>query len=173
MKISIKPINISCVDELLEFETVNRKFFEKTCPPRGERYYDFNVFKSILEELIIEQDKGLVHMYLIYDKHNKIVGRVNLVDIERDDYTKAELGYRIGEEHQGKGYATEAVKLILDEAINIHSINKVVAGTSSKNTASQNVLIKNGFKLIGTQENYILLNGEYHDNVMFEKILNK
>lgn len=171
MEISIKLIDSSCMEKLFEFELLNRKFFEKTCPPRGDGYYDIKNFKDILETLIIEQENGLVYMYLIYNKFNEIVGRVNLVDVQRGTYNKAELGYRIGEIYQGKGYATKAVNLILEKASTIHCIHKIFAGTSSKNIASQNILIKNGFKFMIKQDNYILLNGEYHDNMVFEKVL--
>ena len=171
MGISIRAIDISYMEKLLEFELINRDFFEKTCPSRGDSYYEVENFKSILEELIIEHKKGLVYMYLIFNEANEIVGRVNLVNIQRGSCNKAELGYRIGEIHQGKGYATKAVELILKEASSRHSINKIEAGTSSKNIASKNVLIKNGFKFVSQQENYIFLNGEWHSNVIFEKVI--
>lgn len=171
MDISIKLIDSSCMEKLFEFELLNREFFEKTCPSRGDNYYEIENFKSILEELIIEQNNGLVYMYLIYNNFNEIVGRVNLFDIQKGTFNKAELGYRIGEFHKGKGYATNAVNLILKEASSRYSIHKVVAGTSTKNIASQNILIKNGFELVSKQEDYILLNGEWHDNIIFEKVL--
>lgn len=171
MEVSIKLIDISCMEKLFEFELLNREFFERTCPKRGDSYYELKNFESIFEELITEQENGLIYMYLIYNKFNEIVGRVNLVDVERVTFNKAELGYRIGEIHQGNGYATKAVKLILKEALSVHQLHKVEAGTSSKNIASQNVLIKNGFKFLTKQDNYILLNGEWHDNNTFEKVL--
>ncbi|MGL5693611.1 MAG: GNAT family N-acetyltransferase [Peptostreptococcaceae bacterium] len=171
MDISIKLICSSCMEELFEFELQNRAFFERTCPSRGDSYYDINNFKNILEELITEQKNDLLYMYLIYNEFDEIIGRVNLVDVQRGIFNKAELGYRIGEIHQGKGYTTRAVKLILEEASSVHKLHKIEAGTSSKNTVSQSVLIKNGFELIAKQENYILLNGEWNDNIIFEKIL--
>lgn len=171
MNISIRLIDISCREKLFQFELLNREFFEKTSTSRGDSYYDVRNFKKILDELITEQKDGLVYMYLVYNQFNEIVGRINLVNVQRGNSNKAELGYRIGEIHKGKGYATNAVKLILEEASNIYSLHKVVAGTSSKNIASQNILIKNGFEFIDKQLDFVLLNGEWHDNVIFEKLL--
>jgi [ribosomal protein S5]-alanine N-acetyltransferase len=54
-------------------------------------------------------------MYLIKNHIGMILGRINLVSIIRGSFNKAELGYSIGEEHQGKGYVTSAVKLVLNE----------------------------------------------------------
>ena len=171
MDLCIKLIDSLCMEKLYEFELSNRSFFERTCPSRGDDYYEMDNFKDILESLIREQENGLVYMYLIYNNLNEIVGRVNLVDIQVETYNKAELGYRIGENHQGKGYGTKAVNMILEKALSTHGIHKILAGTSSKNIASQNVLIKNGFEFVEKQDNYILLNGEYHDNMVFEKML--
>jgi len=72
-------------------------------------------------------------MYLIKDNCGKIVGRVNLVSIVRGNFNKAEIGYRIAEEHQGRrystGYSTKAVKLVLDEAANKYKLHRIEAGT--------------------------------------------
>jgi len=171
MEISIQLLSVSDMDKLLKFELLNRDFFENTCQSRGDNYYEIDNFKNILEELIDEQEKGLVYMYLIYNNANEIIGRVNLVDVQRGGFNKAELGYRMGQVHQGKGYATKAVKLILEEAEKKHKLHRIEAGTSANNISSQIVLIKNGFQFVGKQEKYILLNGEWHDNIIFEKVL--
>lgn len=171
MDIWIKLLSISDKEGLLKFELTNRKFFEDTCLPRGDSYYEVQNFNSIIEELVQDQEKGLVYMYLIYNNFNEIIGRVNLVDVQRGNFNKAELGYRIGEIHQGKGYATKAVNLILKEATNKYKLHRIEAGTSINNIASQIVLIKNGFQFVGKQEKYILLNGKWHDNAIFEKVL--
>lgn len=65
MEISIKLIDSLCMNELFEFEVLNREFFEKTCPPRDDSYYQINNFKQILEEIIEEQEKGHLQKYCI------------------------------------------------------------------------------------------------------------
>lgn len=171
MEISIKLLSVPEMDKILEFELLNREFFEKTCLPRGDSYYELDNFKRIIEDLVQEQGEGLLFMYLIYNNMGEIIGRVNLADVQRGNFNKAELGYRIGEAHQGRGYATKAVKLILEEVINNHKLHRIEAGTSVNNIGSQIVLIKNGFRFVGKQEKYILLNGEWHDNIIFEKVI--
>ena len=111
-------------------------------------------------------------MYLIKDHTGNVIGRVNLVSIVRGSFNKAELGYRIGEKHQGKGYATNAVKLILDEAVNNHKLHRIEAGTSPDNIGSQIVLIKNGFQFAGRYNKFFYQNGKWHDSINFENVLN-
>lgn len=78
-------------------------------------------------------------MYLIRE-NDILIGRINLQISEEDNVKKAEVGYRIGEGFQGKGYATKAVKLIIEEASTQFSIKEMVAGTAKTNIASRKVL---------------------------------
>lgn len=58
----------------------------------------------------------------------------------------AEIGYGISEEYQNNGYATEAVKAILEWAFSHPEVTAVEAETDPDNTASIRVLEKCGFK---------------------------
>lgn len=169
--IGIKLLEQSDEEKLFKFELENRAFFESKFLSRDNSYYNFNSFKSVVKELIEEQKKDLVYMYLIITENGEIVGRANLVSITRENFNKAELGYRIAENHQGKGYATSAVKLVLDEATSTHKFHRIEAGTSPDNIGSQIVLIKNGFQFTGRYNQYIYQNGKWIDGINFEKIL--
>ena len=57
----------------------------------------------------------------------------------------AEIGYGILDEHQGHGYATEAVKAVLTWAFAQPGITAIEAETDPGNIASQRVLAKCGF----------------------------
>ena len=61
----------------------------------------------------------------------------------------AEIGYGISEEYQNKGYATEAVKAVLDWAFAHTEVTAIEAETDPDNTASKRVLEKCGFALNG------------------------
>lgn len=171
MDITIQLLDYSVEEELFKFEVENRSYFERIGLSRDDRYYDYNNFKQILKDLIGEQQKDLIYMYLIKDHYQDIIGRVNLSSIMRGPFNKAELGYRTGEKHQGNGYTTKAVQLVLDEAANRHKLHRMEAGTSPDNIGSQIVLIKNGFQFVGKHSKYIHNNGKWNDSIIFEKIL--
>ena len=61
----------------------------------------------------------------------------------------AEIGYGISEEYQNNGYATEAVKAVLEWAFAHPEVAAVEAETDPCNTASKRVLEKCGFALNG------------------------
>ncbi|WP_026475985.1 GNAT family N-acetyltransferase [Alkaliphilus transvaalensis] len=170
-EIRIKLLEESDTEKLYQFEIQNRNFFDRMGFSRGDHYYDIDNFEDIIKEIVAEQEEGLVYMYLIINEGDEIVGRVNLVSVVRGSLNKAELGYRIGEAYQGKGYGTKAVKLILKEAVDTHKLHRVEAGTSPDNIGSQIVLIKNGFQFTGRNNKYIYQNGRWEDSVNFEKVL--
>lgn len=170
-KVIIKILEESDTQDLFKFELENRRFFEKVGFARDDSYYELKNFKAIVRDLTEEQEKGMAYMYLIKSSSDDIVGRVNLISIVRGNLNKAELGYRIGEKHQGKGYATTAVKLVLNEAKIKYKLHRIEAGTSPDNIGSQIVLIKNGFQFTGRYNKYIYNNEKWNDSINFEKIL--
>ena len=61
----------------------------------------------------------------------------------------AEIGYGISEKYQNYGYATEAVKAVLEWAFSNPNVTAVEAETDSENVASKRVLEKCGFIVNG------------------------
>jgi len=57
--------------------------------------------------------------------------------------------YALGRKYWGKGFATEAMRAFLEDAIAVHALEEVTAGAFMDNPASQNVLEKLGFKRDG------------------------
>lgn len=170
-KIRVIPINLKDGKSLLKFEIENRSFFEESCLSRGDEYYEEERFIHILKELIEEQEQGMHYMYLIKDDEDQIIGRINLVNIIRGNFNKAELGYRIGRKYNGKGYAKKAVEIILKEAKDVHMFHRIEAGTSYFNIPSQIVLEHNGFRKVGVYNKFIYLNGNWEDSIIYEMIL--
>lgn len=153
--------------DVYAFEKENREYFERNLPPRPANYFDPEGFKEITRELLREQENHNIYMHIIRDVQGVMVGRINLSVLENDQKT-AELGYRIGENVTNLGYASEAVKLVLDKAFHTYGLNKIIAGTATDNLASQRVLLKNGFTFIRIIENDLQVNNEWVHTEIFE-----
>ena len=153
--------------DVYSFEKENREYFERNLPPRPGNYFDPEGFKEITRELLTEQTNRDVYMHLIRDSQGAMVGRINLSVLENDQKT-AELGYRIGENYTNLGYASEAVKLVLDKAFHTYGLNKIVAGTATDNLASKRVLLKNGFTFSKIIENDLQIHNECVHTAVFE-----
>ena len=165
MSIKLEPLGPKNAWDVYEFEVENRAHFEKYLLSRGDNYYKPEIYESIARELIDEQNGGGCLMYIIRDEAGKVAGRVNFTPVEAKT---AELGYRIGKDSGGRGVATRAVKMAMKLAEE-HGLEKIMAGTSSDNVASQRVLEKNGFVFVGKTENYMEINGVWVDSLQYVK----
>ncbi|AMH89677.1 GNAT family N-acetyltransferase [Streptococcus mitis] len=153
--------------DVYSFEKENREYFERNLPPRPANYFELEAFKEITRELLREQENHDVYMHLIRDAQGVMVGRINLSVLGKDRKT-AELGYRIGENVSNLGYASEAVKLVLEKAFTTYGFNRIIAGTAIGNLASQRVLLKNGFTFSRVIENDLQIHNEWVHTAVFE-----
>ena len=153
--------------DVYSFEKENREYFERNLPPRPANYFDLEGFKKITAELLMEQENHDTYMHLIRDSQGMMVGRINLSVLGSDRKT-AELGYRIGENVTNLGYASEAVKLVLDKAFHTYGLNRIIAGTTTDNLASKRVLLKNGFTFSRMIENDLHIHNEWVHTAVFE-----
>ena len=153
--------------DVYSFEKENQEYFERNLSPRPANYFDLEGFKEITRELLREQENHDVYMHLIRDTQGVMVGRINLSVLENNRKT-AELGYRIGENVSNLGYASEAVKLVLEKAFMTYDFNRIIAGTATGNLASQRVLLKNGFTFSRVIENDLQIHNEWVHTVVFE-----
>jgi ribosomal-protein-alanine N-acetyltransferase len=76
------------------------------------------------------------------------------------DYRSASLGYCFDDAAWGRGYATEAARLLPLWAFDTLDLNRVQAETDTRNVASARVLEKLGFVREGTLREDCIVNGE-------------
>lgn len=102
-------------------ENEEEKFFEK------------------LMNLSLNSDRFVYGIYL-----DRFIGFLNEVSIENDEI---EIGYFIDSKEWNKGYATEALKVAIEELFRI-GFKRVVAGYFEDNPASGRVMEKSGMHKI-------------------------
>ena len=160
--------------------TTERLILKKLADPEKERLVnligDFRVSISLSRvpypytmedairwvEIVREQDLNL-NIFL----NNNLIGGVGLTPSDNDF---CELGYWLGVEYWGRGYATEACRGLLHYAETDTSHRRFKADVHTGNFASSNVLEKVGFQQVGKGEVFSLskdanvpcLNYEYY-----------
>jgi UDP-4-amino-4,6-dideoxy-N-acetyl-beta-L-altrosamine N-acetyltransferase len=113
----------------------------------------------------IDRKKRLDYMICI-KADDKSIGSINLSDIDLKNQ-KAELGIYIGEqEYQGQGFASEAMKLLLDHAFNKISIRRIYLKVLSFNQPAINLYKKIGFKEEGVLRQDIYKSGAFQDVII-------
>ena len=83
--------------------------------------------------------------FMVFDKETgDFIGYGKMI-LDIESKTEAETGYMLFPEYWGKGYATEITKLLMEKAEETAVLMKITAIIDPENTASRNVLLKNGF----------------------------
>jgi ribosomal-protein-alanine N-acetyltransferase len=83
-----------------------------------------------------------------------------------------ETGYTLGRAHWGKGYATEALRAVIDRALEQPAVYRVWATCDVENRASARVMEKAGMSLEGTLRRWAVLpniSDEPRDMLCFAK----
>jgi RimJ/RimL family protein N-acetyltransferase len=78
-----------------------------------------------------------------------------------------EIGYILVLSERGKGYCSEAVKIMVDYLFLSRELMRVQATTDVENFASQRVLEKAGFKKEGVLRKSAFIRGEWRDGCLF------
>lgn len=84
-----------------------------------------------------------------------------------ENLMQAELGFTLAPEHQGKGYATEAVRGLLDQLFVERDLHRVSAECDARNTASARLLERLGFRQEGLRLSNSWFKGEWTDDLLF------
>lgn len=92
----------------------------------------------------------------------EIVGMIGLRNVNRQD-KNAEVGYWVGKSFQRRGYAKEALHLILRFAFNELRLVRVYAVVHQKNVASVRLLDRIGFVREGVWRKASLINRRWYD----------
>jgi acetyltransferase, GNAT family len=91
---------------------------------------------------------------IIEDKKGNSVGLIDLVDFD-PQHSRAEVGIILQTKHRRRGYATEAMKLILDYARKVIHLHQVYAIVSVNNQPSLNLLKSLGFREYTTMKDWL------------------
>ncbi|MDU8887187.1 GNAT family protein [Yeosuana sp. MJ-SS3] len=120
-----------------------KKFFQKT----EQRIND----KTYFPYIILNKEK---------DKY------IGLIDIKNIDWRvpKAEIGYFIDSEYQGKRIISKALGFVVNYIVEKHHFKKLLCRANGENVGSIQVALKNGFELEGTIRNdYVTTKGRVVD----------
>lgn len=143
--------------------------------------------KYIPRPLVTNHDEALAHIKMIDDKiesneginwaitlkgKDRMLGLIGHYRIKPEHY-RAEIGYMILPEFQGKGIAAEAVNGVVSYGFDIMKLHSVEAVIDPENVASEKVLQKCGFVKEGHFKENEFFDGKFIDAVIYSKLATK
>jgi len=143
----------------------DRAFLDRWEPIRPDTFFTLEVQQRGLAKLREAQD--LVDFGIFLEAGDELVGRIQLTGISPAPFENAHLGYFVSERHNGRGYATEAVRQGVDAAFVELGLHRVQAAVIPRNVASIRVLEKAGLREEGLALRYLQIAGVWEDHKLY------
>ncbi|MUL40156.1 GNAT family N-acetyltransferase [Streptomonospora sp. PA3] len=156
--------------ELAALVRRNRDFLAPWEPERDESYYATETQHARLQHALREHAAGRMVPLAILDDADRIAGGVTVNSIDRGAFQSAAIGYWVSESHNGRGLATRAVAETVRMAFTDLGLHRLQAETLPHNTASQRVLLSNGFTPYGRAPEYLRIAGRWQEHILYQAI---
>lgn len=142
---------------------------------------DPEMMKYIPRPLVTNPEEALAHIRMINEKidnneginwsiclknSSKLIGIIGHYRIKPESY-RAEIGYMLLPDFQGKGYISEAIATAVAYGFDVMKLHSIEAIIDPENIASAKVLEKNGFKKEAHLRENEYYNGKFLDTVIY------
>ncbi|UHS55849.1 GNAT family N-acetyltransferase [Agrobacterium vaccinii] len=120
-----------------------------------------------------EFSSGLAVSMLLFKSDNTLLGGITIGYIRRGAAQSCMIGYWMGEAYAGQGHMSAALKLVIPYIFNGLQLHRIEAACIPENFKSIRLLENAGFQREGLLREYLKINGEWRDHVMFSLIADK
>jgi ribosomal-protein-alanine N-acetyltransferase len=164
--VTLRNLTPANAQELLEYYKKNKKHLEPFEPVKDSNFYTIENQIKLLNKSYREFLKGsTIELGIL--KEERLIGKIKISTILHGSFKNGILGYSIDEDMQGKGYMKESVNLILKYAFEECDLHRIEASALVDNNKSRGVLDGCGFKMLGINEKYLLINGKWRDHATY------
>ncbi|HEY6379791.1 MAG TPA: GNAT family protein [Candidatus Dormibacteraeota bacterium] len=168
MKVTIEDVTLDDVAALADLVVRNRADMEAVDPPRREVFYTETGQRDRIARLLAACADGSGRFWTIR-VDGRIAGDIGITGIERGPFQSGHLGYLVDTLHRGRGVASAAVAAAVEHAFGDMGLHRLDAGVLTTNIASQRVLEKSGFELLGLARAYLFIAGAWRDNLIYQR----
>lgn len=165
--VALRQVRVDDASALAELYEAEREFLAPFEPERDATFFTRSGQALLLERTIALRAAGFTERFLIL-ADDELAGVLAVNNIVRGVSQSATIGYFVAQGHNGRGIATHAVGQVSDWAFQVAGLHRLEAGTLTTNVASQRVLERNGFTLIGVAPRYLRIAGVWQDHVLFQ-----
>jgi len=161
---------------LLEGKTVNLRVLEKEDLVLFAEWTNkpefFDEYMSLAQLSISDIEKLLENPYemkyfVIEKKDGRKIGLIFHFYVLHPSGRQLEIGYALVPSERGKGYCTEAIRIMVDYLFLSKDTPRVQACTDTRNVASQKALEKAGFKREGVARKDFFTRGRWTDDYLY------
>lgn len=162
-RLYLKPINLSDLEAIHQLHSLPEtdEFNTLGIPQNIEQT------QAIVEEWISENQKENNRIFTFtITTQNHFIGLIAL-NLGKEKYKNAEVWYKLHSDFWNKGYATEALKTVINFGFDVLMLHRIGAGCAVENIGSARVLAKVGMTLEGRKRQNLPLKTGWSDNFEF------
>lgn len=115
--------------------------------------YEAKQLRLIIEELSSKNQLGMIDLFDFNPLHKR-----------------AGIGILIDSDYQNNGFASDALSLLIKYAFSTLQLHQLYANITSDNTKSIALFTKHNFQRVGVKKDWILFDGKFKDEVLFQLI---
>ncbi|HEU4326718.1 MAG TPA: GNAT family protein [Roseiflexaceae bacterium] len=162
-RVTLRPIRPDDIDAYLALVQDEEGLRLTGTPSRFTREQTEGWLRTIAER----EDR--VDLAIVPQGSEELVGEVVLNEID-DDNRSANIRIGIRQPHTGRGYGSEAMRLMLGHAFEQLGLHRVSLEVFSFNPRALHVYEKLGFRREGVLRDTLLLDGVYHDAIVMSML---
>ena len=160
---TVEPIDL---DVLLKWENdvSNWKVSDTKVPFSQKLMLDY--INSAQDIFLTQQ----IRFMIIHKSTRQYIGCIDLFDYDVF-HQRAGVGVLMDNEFRKKGYATQALRLLLEYGEEILNLHQVYCTIHASNKESVTLFNKAGFKQTGIKKDWYNYKGTWEDELFFQKII--
>jgi len=132
------------------------------------------VSRFVLEQYVLSAQQDIYtakQLRLMIDKTDETgkatIGSIDLFDFD-PSHKRAGIGVMIIKSEQKKGYASEALDVMIRYCFNTLHLHQVYCNIEVDNTASLNLFKKYGFSVVGTKRDWLAQKDKWKDEILLQ-----
>jgi RimJ/RimL family protein N-acetyltransferase len=163
-RLLLRSITVEDAQALLRYksDTVANQF-QGWIPNNIEDVYDF-IKNRISSE--INKAETWYQLAIVCKKENKLIGDIGIHFMDKES-KQVEIGFTLDKNWQGKGYATEALKTVIEYLFQNLNKHRIIASVDPRNINSMRLLERLGFRKEAHFKKSLFFNGEWVDEVIY------
>ncbi len=115
--------------------------------------YEAKQLRLIIEELPSKNQVGIIDLFDFNPQHKR-----------------AGIGILVAKKHQQKGYANEALELLIQYSFTILQLRQLYANITTDNQNSIQLFGKHNFKKVGVKKDWLFNQNQYKDELLLQLI---
>jgi diamine N-acetyltransferase len=132
--------------------------------------------RHTLEEYILNAHQDIytakqLRLMIILNNTSETIGCIDLFDFDPINM-RAGIGILISDDHRNKGYASEALTILIDYAFNTLHLHQLYCNITEDNTGSLKLFQKHEFEIVGLKKEWIRVKNNWINEFMLQ-LLNK